>query len=254
MPAKPVLFAYREDSAFEERQHELNVLIIISASLRSSVSSRVISALAVIILSLGIASCGGVAKPSLPTFELTILHDSVISWSHCWSDLNSDGLDDLFIVNHFAPPSVLLNNGSGGFADIYSESGMVVPGILAGGTKADRHGSAFSDYDNDGDLDLYVTVGAQSGEGHGENQLYMNLGNATFKDTAEVAGVADPLGRGRGCAWGDYNNDGRFDLFVANWRRAGAPDRLFRNNGDGTFTDAAVTAGLANPGNSLSAV
>ena len=217
-------------------------------------ASRVILVIALGISALVTLSCAPREKCPFPTFEPTILKDRVISWSHCWGDIDQDGVDDLFVVNHFPPPSVLINDGHGTFKDVYSESGMVVPSVLEGGTRADRHGAAFADYDNDGRLDLYVTVGAQTGKGHGENQLYRNLGRAKFEDVAVVAGLADPLGRGRGCAWGDFDNDGNLDLFVANWQRPEAPDRLYKNDGDGSFTDVAAQAGVANPGNSLSAV
>ncbi|MBI1929913.1 VCBS repeat-containing protein [Candidatus Poribacteria bacterium] len=118
-------------------------------------------------------------------------------------------------------------------------------------------GGGFFDYDNDGDLDIYLVNGApqvphpqppllkleERGQG-GEvptNALYRNNGDGTFTNVTNEAGVGD-TGYGAGCAVGDYDNDGNIDLYVANF----GPNVLYRNNGDGTFTDVSVKAGVAN--------
>ena len=95
-------------------------------------------------------------------------------------------------------------------------------------------GAAWFDYDNDGDLDLYVT------QRTGANKLFRNNGNGTFTDVAAAAGVADASGDGAGVAVADYNNDGCRDLYLAN----GDGDKLFRNNCNGTFTDVTAGSGL----------
>ncbi len=136
-------------------------------------------------------------------------------------------------------------------------------------------GAAWGDYDNDDDLDLYLT-------NYGANRLYRNEGNGRFSDVTEPAGVGDAH-FSAGCAWGDFDNDGHIDLYVTNYvrftldnvsskttsRQYGSeipftinpssyhPDAnlLYRNNGDGTFTDVARQAGVSNPdGRSLGAV
>ena len=92
--------------------------------------------------------------------------------------------------------------------------------------------AAAGDYDNDGWLDLYVTDSRKGTP----NYLYRNNGDGTFTDVAKAAGVADVNGDGgtsMDCAWGDIDNDGWIDLYVVRW----GTDLLFRNNGDGTFTD-----------------
>ena len=82
----------------------------------------------------------------------------------------------------------------------------------------DSHGSAWVDFDNDGDLDLSITKGARRGHAFGtkQDELYQNLGAGQFTNIAEAAGVTNTLGRGRSVAWGDYDNDGHLDLLLGN--------------------------------------
>ena len=119
-----------------------------------------------------------------------------------------------------------------------------MPGTEEAGLALDQdfHGCAWGDYDEDGDLDLYQTVGAEGGMGLKSNFLYRNDG-PTFTDVAEAAGVTDPPGRGRSAAWLDYDNDGNLDLFVGNAARADGPNALFRNLGNGVFANTAVPGG-----------
>ena len=98
-------------------------------------------------------------------------------------------------------------------------------------------GAAIGDYNGDELLDIYVTNSA------GANALYRNNGDNTFTDVAGVAGVADQTGRGNGTGWGDYDNDGDLDLFVANV----GTSKLFRNNGNGSFTDVTTETGVRDP-------
>jgi len=111
-------------------------------------------------------------------------------------------------------------------------------------------GTAFCDYDNDGDLDIYFVNGSYLKEinhprgrklaGKLRNALYRNNGNGTFIDVTTRAGVGDQ-GYGMGCLWADYDNDGDADLFITNY----GPNVLYRNNGDGTFTDVTGKAGVS---------
>jgi enediyne biosynthesis protein E4 len=128
-----------------------------------------------------------------------------------------------------------------------------VPGLTAksyGGGKTKDHilesggsGIALFDYDGDGLLDIYVvTAGeldAQRQLVPHRNALYKNLGNLKFKDVSKEAGV-DAAAWGNGVCVGDYDNDGKLDLYVTNF----GPNFLFHNNGDGTFTETAAKAGL----------
>jgi hypothetical protein len=102
-------------------------------------------------------------------------------------------------------------------------------------------GAAWLDYDDDGWLDLYLV---QSGDLRSEtpdaldNRLYRNVGDGSFRDVTDSAGVGD-TGYGMGCAVGDYDGDGHVDLYVTNY----GPNVLYRNNGDGTFTDVTAESG-----------
>jgi ASPIC and UnbV/FG-GAP-like repeat len=151
-------------------------------------------------------------------------------------DFNNDGNEDVFVSNHKSPPSLFRNNGNGTFTDIRAVSGITSNG--------DRHGAAWGDYNNDGNLDLFITIGGDHGNAVGTktDQLYRNNGNGTFTDVTALSGVDNHFGRGRSVNWVDFNNDGYLDLFIKNWQ---TPNVLYRNNGDGTFTDVASSAGIA---------
>jgi len=180
-------------------------------------------------------------------------------------DFDKDGWQDIYFVNAptVAQPAgarseLWRNNGDGTFTDVTDKAGVGFPGW--------GMGVCAGDYDNDGWEDLYVTC-------FGANRLYRNNADGTFTDVAAKAGVADPRWS-TGAAFGDYNNDGRLDLFVANYvdlkldalpefgkgkhcqfqglpvqcgpqGLKGAGDSLFRNNGDGAFTDVSKQAGVA---------
>ena len=127
------------------------------------------------------------------------------------------------------------NNGDGTFTDVTVTSGII---------NESGHGAVWGDYDNDGDVDLYVTNSNYSNTAL--NRLYQNNGNGTFTEIAQSAGVSQSLGSYDG-AWADFNNDGYLDLYVAN---AGStendpPNFLYLNNKNNTFTDVAVSSGAA---------
>ena len=158
-----------------------------------------------------------------------------------WGDYDNDGDEDIVAVGTYQPHALYRNNGDGTFTDVAEQAGIADP---RGGW-----GSLFADYDNDGYLDLYITRGGWSGAA--ENTLYRNNGDGTFSDVTHAAGVADP--QSSFCAaWADYDNDGYLDLYIADGVIGdGAANVLYRNNGDGTFTNTAESAGVANTGNSL---
>ena len=126
-------------------------------------------------------------------------------------DYDNDGDLDIYLVNgaiqtdspaNQAQPNTLYrNNGDGTFTDVTQETGV---GSTAYGT-----GATVGDYDNDGDLDLYVT-------NFSEDQLYQNNGNGTFSDITTYAKVGNP-NWGTSAAFADVNNDGHLDLYVANY-------------------------------------
>ena len=169
-----------------------------------------------------------------------------------FADIDNDGDPDLLIAADFGTSQVFLNNGDKTFTNmttgvISDENGM---------------GAAVGDYDNDGDLDWFVTSIydpdiAEGFWGITGNRLYRNLGNGTFEDATDEAGV-------RIGAWGwaacfaDFNNDGHLDLFHVNgWDTPTSlaalefqedPSRLFISNGDGTFTERSVELGIDDRG------
>ena len=184
-------------------------------------------------------------------------------------DYDNDGWPDIFLVNgqeltptpsQSAPTSHLFhNNHDGTFTDVTTKAGLT-------GT-AWGQGACVGDYDNDGFPDLYVT-------GYGKNRLFHNQGNGTFKEVAEQAGVAG-TGKewGTGCAFVDYDRDGKLDLMVANyvhfdlaatplpgaqagcmWKGAPvmcgprglphAPNILYHNEGNGRFKDVSKPSGI----------
>ncbi len=107
-------------------------------------------------------------------------------------------------------------------------------------------GGAFLDYDNDGDLDIYLINGARHSRMDEEspplkNRLFRQQDDGTFVDVTESSGLGD-TGYGMGVAVGDIDNDGDVDVYVSNF----GPDALYRNNGDGTFTDISKAAGITN--------
>ncbi|MDE0013858.1 MAG: FG-GAP-like repeat-containing protein [Candidatus Poribacteria bacterium] len=158
-----------------------------------------------------------------------------------WGDYDNDGDLDIVAVGTYQPHVLYRNNNDGTFTNVADQAGVADP---RGGW-----GSLFADYDNDGFPDLYITRGGWSGAA--ENTLYHNNGDGTFTDVTHTAGVADP--QSSFCAaWADYDNDGYLDLYIANGVIGdGAANVLYHNNGDGTFTNTADIAGVANTGNSL---
>jgi hypothetical protein len=183
-------------------------------------------------------------------------------------DYDNDGLLDIYFVNSLTmdllkssakPQSALYrNNGNWTFTDVTRKAGV--------GETGWGMGVCVGDYNNDGWDDIYVTC-------LGPDHLFRNNGDGTFADVTKTAGVSDPRWS-TGAAFVDYDNDGRLDLFVSNYvdfdinnlpsnerpclyrgievqcgprGLRGAGDTLYHNNGDGTFTDVSVKAGVSDP-------
>lgn len=196
-----------------------------------------------------------------------------------WADYDNDGWLDLFVVNQAGPltlsadevrsssarSALYRNNGDGTFTDVSASAGIDY--------RSHGMGAAWGDYDNDGWPDLVVSS-------YGENELFRNNGDGTFERRSEQSGIGAYQGFWTGVSWGDFDRDGLLDLYVAGYVKysdlgkmppslqydveappslnpsAFAPERnlLYRNNGDGTFTEMAYQAGVANPrGRSLAA-
>ena len=187
-------------------------------------------------------------------------------------DYNNDDYLDIYLVNG-APltentPDVLptnqlyQNNGNGTFTDVTLHAGV--------GDTSYGIGCCVGDYDNDGNSDLFVT-------NFGKNVLYRNNGDGTFSDVSQQVGITDRSLFSAGCAFADYDNDGWLDLVVVNYvlldledapdcsqegipaycrpeEFAPVPDHLYRNNGDGSFTNVTQEAGINLPGRGLGVV
>jgi hypothetical protein len=176
-------------------------------------------------------------------------------------DYDNDGRPDIFLANVTAN-QLFHNNGNGTFTDVTEAAHMTGRAI-----KGYPQGLAVGDYDNDGFVDIYVT-------NYGDNVLYHNNGDGTFTDVTVKAGLIGAKFDGKkmwavGAGWFDYNNDGKLDLFVVNycvWDVNKDPycpvksgvrgychpklykslhNTLYRNNGDGTFTDVSSETGIA---------
>ncbi|PNU20532.1 hypothetical protein C2E25_06555 [Geothermobacter hydrogeniphilus] len=156
-----------------------------------------------------------------------------------FGDYNNDGFEDLYLATggryEIEANRLFKNNGDGTFTDVTNEAGV--------GLKAFTYAASFVDYDNDGNLDIYC---ANYGVG-AKNILYHNNGDGTFSDVTDVAGVGDRSWSWM-AVWADVNNDNFVDLYVVNGQYpVGEPNRLYMNNGDGTFREVAKSAGVADP-------
>ena len=172
----------------------------------------------------------------------------------CAADFDNDGRIDVYVTN--AGPNILYRNAGGGrFTDVTGTAGVGTPGFSSS--------CAFADVDRDGDVDLYVTnyVDARTDNNvfcgdttkklriycHPLNfapladVLYRNDGDGTFTDITAAAGITG-RGNGLGVVFGDYDDDGWIDLFVAN---DSTPNFLYRNTGKGTFTEVALVSGVS---------
>jgi hypothetical protein len=166
--------------------------------------------------------------------------ESAASFGVAVGDYDNDGRLDLFVANLGSPNRLYHNEGAGRFRNATKSAGV-------GGGSANSYSAAWADYDGDGLLDLYVANGSQ--QAAAPNFLYHNEGAGRFREVGAAAGVAGNESS-LGCAWADYDDDGRPDLFVANF---GQPNRLYHNDGDGTFADRAAAAGVAGPANGAGA-
>ena len=186
-----------------------------------------------------VSAAAGISALHRASWDPDDAREGYLASGQAWGDYDRDGWIDLYVTGNLAANTLYRNLGAGVFAVSAHSPQVSLPDVPSGG-------ATFADYDNDGWLDLYVV-------NHGANRLFRNEGGAGFRDVTARAGVGD-RSKGSSAAWGDYDNDGWLDLYVANWscfpecesvdftRQA---DRLYHNNGDGSFTDVSGTLGYA---------
>ncbi|RPJ86026.1 MAG: VCBS repeat-containing protein, partial [Acidobacteria bacterium] len=214
-------------------------------------------------------------KHSFGDYELTNIVEGTGA-GPTFFDYDNDGFLDIYFVNgrwqknvsdnrcrdlHGKLSNALYrNNGDGTFIDVTEKAGVAGTGY--------GFSSSTADFDSDGDLDLYVL-------NYGPNTFYRNNGDGTFTDITQQTGLGDPLWS-LSAPWLDYDNDGDLDVYVANYLEyddgkfrayypaagypgplsySGQQDHMYRNNGDGTFTDVTKVVGMINPdGRAMSAM
>ena len=237
-------------------------------------------------LLLGVATAGAAAEPEVPTFT-DVTAKAGITFQQSWGDpelsnivegtgtgclffdYDNDGWLDIYLVNGRYREDVndntgrrlrgklsnalYHNNHDGTFTDVTRKAGV-------GGGEGYGVGCSAADYDGDGFVDLLVL-------NYKGNTLYHNNGNGTFTDVTKKAGLADGRWSLSG-VWFDYDGDGKLDVYITNYLEYdagkfrnyyaasgypgplsyhGQPDALYRNNGDGTFTDVSKDLGILNP-------
>ena len=174
------------------------------------------------------------------TAQAGLILEAKKSWGNpIWGDINNDGFLDLIVPTLSPDPFVYLNNGDGTFTDIRATSGIErAPSFDNGNWR----GFALGDYDGDGNLDLFIAELANQKGVLKRDLLFKGHGDGTFENVTVAAGIETSNARGNSGFWFDYDNDGKLDLFVKNYASA---NRLYKNNGDGTFTQVPDAAGLA---------
>jgi len=167
--------------------------------------------------------------------QSVLLEDANDGVAAAWGDYDNDGDDDLYLANDGSANRLCRNDGPPGWQFSDATGGLPL------GDPGDSYGAAWADYDNDGDLDLYLSKRGAA------NKLLENDGPGAWTFSDVTASPLDDSGDGLGVAWGDYDNDGAIDLYLANW----GTNRLFRNRMGGGFasqSDPVLGDGLETTG------
>jgi hypothetical protein len=148
-----------------------------------------------------------------------------------WADFNNDGLLDMLSSRHNFDMNVYINLGDGTFFNNFENSNLYQEGTW------DHHGFALADYNNDGNIDIFIAEGGYSGQLSNDSQLWYGDGKGSFENVSEGSGI---IGIGRSGIALDFNNDGNIDIL-----KLQSDINLYRNNGDDTFDDITREAGLS---------
>ena len=157
-----------------------------------------------------------------------------------WVDYDNDNDNDLFVSVKNAPCRLYQNDGNFNFNDVSLQAGLY-------NSAGPNYGASFGDYNKDGLLDLYLCRYSDAIFNPNPlelNALYKNNGDGTFTNVATIAGVDDGIKNSFQASWFDYNKDGWPDLYVIN-DKYDYYNSLYKNNGDGTFTDVTTISGTA---------
>jgi hypothetical protein len=276
------------------------------AEMKIEPSKRIIAALQTygLAVSVGLSTLGTAFAQSVPTTFTRIVTGSIASdvgdsWSAAWGDYNNDGFEDLFVTRNTGQNDRLyLNNGDGTFESIligdvvndatdsaagvwadYDNDGhldlvvtvntfptarpallyhnqgdgtfvKVTSGSIATDINLGMKGGSWGDFNNDGHVDLFIAIDGYTDDTQRRDFLYQNSGDGHF--TRILTGpVVNDSGRGEQGVWGDFNNDGRLDLFVAN--TFGQNNFLYRNDGNGSFSRITTGPIASNGGYSIGA-
>lgn len=162
------------------------------------------------------------------------------------ADYDNDGDQDVLVLRgawlgEGHPNSLLRNHGRGRFEDVTREAGIY--------SRHPTQTAAWSDFDRDGDLDLFIGNESNPQAGRNSNELFVNQGDGTFVEASRDYGLAR-MGYTKAVVWGDYNNDGWPDLFISRYRE---PNLLFQNQEGKTFIDVSDIAGIREPMDSFPA-
>lgn len=170
----------------------------------------------------------------------TRVQSGIAAGATAWADIDNDGDQDCFAMNGFANDKIYRQNADGSFTDLGNA------GIL---NNAPAVTPLWLDYNSDGAVDLFIANGRTTQNGqevYFQDRLFRNKKDGTFEDVTVQSKIAEGEPSPYFDTWGasvcDYNNDGRPDIFVATYRLA--PDRLYKNNGDGTFSNVSVATGV----------
>lgn len=167
--------------------------------------------------------------------------ENVFSQRSNFADINNDGHLDAFVCHDVAPNVYYLNDGSGNLTFYQGGDANGVPNGLGVYSSGGNYGSIWIDYDNDGDLDMFIAkCGGE--EARRTNQMHRNEGNGDFLEVAAAIGLDDPM-QTWSSAWGDYDNDGDMDVFVG---ASSGTHKLMRNDIEtlGTFTEVTNSSGV----------
>jgi len=167
----------------------------------------------------------------------TSMPEYVFSQRTNFVDINNDGNLDAFVCHDVGPNQFYINDGLGNLT--HNQGG------LGDSPSGGNYASLWTDYDNDGDLDLFISKcnggGAEASARF--NQLHQNDGLGNYSDVSVASGLYDPV-QTWSSAWGDYDNDGWMDVFVGASSFVDGAHKLMHNNQDGTFTDITTGSGI----------